>query len=107
MTYASPPGNLLQIPICWNCSACKTRFSAPLAIFQGAHWSENCIRLSIFRTLTIILQNYVGNKQKLCKIMKMWMSAILSKAKPDKENIRGLNLAMVKRTTVQVSRLLS
>jgi hypothetical protein len=33
-----------------------------LAIFQGAHRSENCIRLSIILTFTIILQNYAGNK---------------------------------------------
>jgi hypothetical protein len=33
------------------------------------------------------------------------MSAILEKAKPYTENIRDLNLAAVKRTTVQVSRL--
>jgi hypothetical protein len=30
----------------------------------------------------------------------------LDKAKPDMENIRGLNLAAVKHTTVQVTRLL-
>jgi hypothetical protein len=36
----------------------------------------------------------------------MQMSAILGKAKPDTENIRGLNLAAVKRTTVKASRLL-
>jgi hypothetical protein len=36
----------------------------------------------------------------------MQMSAILGKAKPDTENIRRLNLAAVKSTTVQVSRLL-
>jgi hypothetical protein len=35
----------------------------------------------------------------------MQMTAILGKAKPDTENIRGLNLAAVKRTAVQVSRL--
>jgi hypothetical protein len=54
----------------------------------------------------IILQNYAGNKQKLYEIMKMQMSIILGKANPDTENIRGLNLAAVKRTTVQASRLL-
>jgi hypothetical protein len=73
---------------------------APLAIFQGAHQSENCIRLSIFLTFTIILQNYAGNKQKSYKIMEMLMFAMQDKEKPDTENIRGLNLA------VQVSRLL-
>jgi hypothetical protein len=36
----------------------------------------------------------------------MQMSAILGKAKPDTENIRGLNLAAVMCMTVQVSRLL-
>jgi hypothetical protein len=66
----------------------------------------NCIRLSIFRTCTIILQNYAGNKQKLYKIMKMQMSVILAKAKLDTENIICLNLAAAKRTTVQASRLL-
>jgi hypothetical protein len=34
------------------------------------------------------------------------MSAILGKAKPDTENIRDLNLAAAKCTTVQASRLL-
>jgi hypothetical protein len=54
--------------------------------------------------ITIILQNYAGNKQKLYKIMKMQIYAILGKAKPNTENIRGLNLAVVKRTTVQAAR---
>jgi hypothetical protein len=38
--------------------------------------------------------------------MKMKMFATLDKAKPDTENIRSLNLAMVMCTNVQVSRLL-
>jgi hypothetical protein len=71
-----PPGNLRQIPTCWNCSACKIRFSASLVTFQGAHQSENCIRLSVFLTSTIILQNYADNKQKLYEVMKMRMSTI-------------------------------
>jgi hypothetical protein len=37
--------------------------------------------------------------------MKMQMFTILDKAKPGTENTRGLNLAAVKRTTVQVTRL--
>jgi len=36
MNYASPPGNLVQISIFWNCSSCKTKPSSVLAIFQGA-----------------------------------------------------------------------
>jgi hypothetical protein len=38
-------------------------------------------------------------------IMKMKMCVILVKAKPHTENIKGLNLAAVIYTTVQVSRL--
>jgi hypothetical protein len=57
-------------------------------------------------TSTIILQNYADNKHELYKIIKMQMSAILGKANPDTENIRGLNLAVANRTTVQASRLL-
>jgi hypothetical protein len=38
--------------------------------------------------------------------MKMQMFATLDKANPDTESIRGLNMAAVKHTTVQVTRLL-
>jgi hypothetical protein len=44
-----------------------------------------------------------GSKQKLYKIMRMNVFAVLDKAKPDTENIIGLNLAAVKRTAVQVT----
>jgi hypothetical protein len=37
--------------------------------------------------------------------MKMKMVATLDKVKPDTENIRGLNLAAVMCTTIQVCRL--
>jgi hypothetical protein len=45
------------------------------------------------------------NKQRSYKIMITKVFAILDKAKPDVESIRGLNLAAVKHTTVQVTRL--
>jgi hypothetical protein len=54
----------------------------------------------------MILQNYAGNKQKSHKIIKIQMSSLQRKVKPNTQNIGGLNLAAVKRTTVQVSRLL-
>jgi hypothetical protein len=44
-----------------------------------------------------------GNK-KSYKIMKIQLFATWEKAKPDTENIKGLSLAAVKRTTVQVAR---
>jgi hypothetical protein len=38
--------------------------------------------------------------------MKMEMLATSEKVKPNTENVRGLNLVAVKRTAVQVTRLL-
>jgi hypothetical protein len=58
--------------------------------------------LSKLRTCMILLQNYAGSKQKSYKIMTMKMFTILDKAKPNTGNIRGLNLATVKHTTVQM-----
>jgi hypothetical protein len=52
----------------------------------------------------IIIQNYAGNKQKSYIFMRMKMFATMEKAKPDTENIRGLNLAAVKHKTVEVTR---
>jgi hypothetical protein len=40
------------------------------------------------------------------KMMTMKMFAILDKAKPDIGNIRGLNLAAVRHTTIHVAKLL-
>jgi hypothetical protein len=51
------------------------------------------------------IKNYAGNKLKSYKITITKMFAILDKAKRDIEIIRGLNLAAVKYTTVQVTRL--
>jgi hypothetical protein len=54
----------------------------------------------------IIQQNCVGNKQTSYKIMRMIMFPTLVKAKTDAQNIRILNLAAVKLTTVQMTKLL-
>jgi hypothetical protein len=50
-------------------------------------------------------QNHAGSKQKSYEIMRTKMFAILDKAKPDTGNTRGLNLAAVVCTAVQVSGL--
>jgi hypothetical protein len=80
-------------------------FSAALAIFLGAHQSAICMWLSKFYTFMISSQNYAGSKHKSYKIIIIQMFVILDKAKPITENIRGLNLAVVKPTTVQVTKL--
>jgi hypothetical protein len=44
-------------------------------------------------------KDYAGDKQKSYKIMRMNMSAVHDKAKPDGEDIGGLNLEVVKLIT--------
>jgi hypothetical protein len=53
----------------------------------------------------LVLVRASDNNQNLYKIMKMQMFATLDKAKSDTGNLRGLNLAAYKHTTVQVTRL--
>jgi predicted Zn-dependent protease len=72
-------GNLQQILILYNCNACTTQFSAAFVILQGA--------------------------SRRHKIMKICKFSTLDKMKPDKENVIGLNLAVIRITTVQVTRL--
>jgi hypothetical protein len=48
---------------------------------------------------------FAGNKQMSYRITGMNMFAVQDKAKPDIANIRGLNLAVVKPTTIQVTKL--
>jgi hypothetical protein len=62
------------------------------------------ISISKCRIFMIIYWNCAGNKHRSYKITKMQMFATSEKEKPDTENIRGLNLAAAKRTTVQVTR---
>jgi hypothetical protein len=54
----------------------------------------------------IIKQNYASDKQKSYRIIKMQIFATSDKVNPDTGNIRGLNLAATKHTTVQLTRLL-
>jgi hypothetical protein len=62
------------------------KVSSSFEIFQGAHRFVICTWLLYFRTYDYI--------------------AAFDKSKPVTENIRSLNLAVVKHTTVQMSRLL-
>jgi hypothetical protein len=104
ITYAYPAWEFAADIYVLKLQRLQNKFSALLAIFQGTRRSANYIKPSIFRTFVIILQNYAGNKQKWYKIMEMLMSVIWGKANPEMENLRGLNLVEVKRTTVQVFR---
>jgi hypothetical protein len=53
----------------------------------------------------VIQQNCAGNKQGLYKIMRMAMFTAQDIEKPDTGNIKGLNLAAVKLTTIQLIKL--
>jgi hypothetical protein len=59
--------------------------------------------LSKLHTYIISLQTDAGSKQKSYKTMTMKMLATLGKVKPNTGNTRGVNLAAVKHTTVQMS----
>jgi hypothetical protein len=77
MTYACPAWEFAaDIHFFFKLQHLRKRFSAPLAIFQGAHWSAICVRLSKFCTSMISLQNYAGSKQKSYKIIITQMFAI-------------------------------
>jgi hypothetical protein len=51
----------------------------------------------------IVSVNCAGNRQKSYKITLTQMFTTKDKAKPSTESIRGLNLAAVRPTTVQVT----
>jgi hypothetical protein len=51
------------------------------------------------------IKTHAGKEHKSSNIMKMKMFATLDKSNPDRQNIRGLNLAEVMCTNVEVSRL--
>jgi hypothetical protein len=53
MTYACPAWEFAAENHLLNCSACKTKFSAPLEIFQGAYRFAICTWLSNFRVYMI------------------------------------------------------
>jgi hypothetical protein len=46
--------------------------------------------------------DYAGNKSKSFNITRIYMFAILEKAKADTDNIRDLNMAVVRNMTAQV-----
>jgi hypothetical protein len=53
----------------------------------------------------ILSQNYAGSKQMSHKVMEAKLFPMKAKARPDTENIPGLNLAVVKPTTAQMTKL--
>jgi hypothetical protein len=53
----------------------------------------------------VIEPNYAGNKPKSFNITRVYMLSIVDMATPDTENIRDLNLAVVRHMAVQMIKL--
>jgi hypothetical protein len=71
-------------------------------------FTAECHLLKLQRLQNRVLRT-IGNfprRTSVHEIMNMEMFATLDKAKPNTDNVRDLNLAVVMCTTVQVSRLL-
>jgi hypothetical protein len=78
---------------------------------KGFRTISNLPRCTLVRDVHVAFQipyvydyitEYAEDKQKSFTIMKIKMYATLDKAKPHTENIKGLNLAAIIYTTVQV-----
>jgi hypothetical protein len=100
MTYASCPA--------WEFAADTHLLKFQCLQKKVFHTTGKCLRHTMVCELHMALQvpyiyNCAGNKQRSYKIMKMQKFVMLEKAKPDKENIRGLNSVMVECTSVQVT----
>jgi hypothetical protein len=104
MTYACPAWEFVADNYLLKLQSLQNKILRTMENCQGAHRFAICTWLSNFRTYMII-QNYVGNKQKPYKIMKIQMFATLDKTNPGTGNIKCLNLVAVKYTTVQITRL--
>jgi hypothetical protein len=76
MTYVCPAWEFAADTHLLKLQRLQQRFFAPLAIFQGAHRSATCMRLSKFRAFMISSRNYAGGKQKSYKIVRTIMFAI-------------------------------
>jgi hypothetical protein len=62
--------------------------------------------LSKFHTFMVSSQNYAGSRQKSYKIIIIQMFMLCDMAKHNTENIKGFNLAAVKPTTNEATKLL-
>jgi hypothetical protein len=92
MTYVCPVYKFMMGINCLNFSGCK-RFSAPLAIFQGAFRFEIYTGLSYCHMLPITYITKLCRQQaESYKIIEPHMFAAQHKAKPSTERERGLNL---------------
>jgi hypothetical protein len=64
MNYAYFTWELAADSYLLKCSICKTKLFAPPVTYQGAHRPATGKWLSKFRTYTIKLHNYAGNRQQ-------------------------------------------
>jgi hypothetical protein len=107
MTYACPAWELAANTYLLKLQLLEDKVLLTIGNFPRCNLVRNLY--TAFNLLYVY--NYVtklcsaGNKQKSYKIMRRFMFAAQNKAKPDIENIRSLNLVVVKLTTIQASKL--
>lgn len=97
MTYACPVSEFAHDASCTN----KTQGFRANGNFPRRPSVGIWMFLSKFRVCTSLWQNYVDSNQKPCKITKMETFETRDKEKAD---LWGLNLAVVKPTTVQMAK---
>jgi hypothetical protein len=68
-------------------------------------WTH-CVHYYSVQTCIFYYRTKLCRQQAEVQTMKMQIFAALDKMNPDTGNIRGINLVVVKNTTVQVTRLL-
>jgi hypothetical protein len=104
MTYACPAWKFAAETYLLNCKRLQNKVLRTSASFPR-HTSVHDMHVALQIPYVYDYITKLCRKQaEIIPIMKMKMYAILDKAKPHTENIKGLNMAAVISTTVQVSR---
>jgi hypothetical protein len=96
MTYVCPACKFMEGISRLNFTACKTRFTALLAIFQRAIRFEIYTGLSDCHMLTIISQNYAGSKHKSYKMKEVYYVRSTEQGKAQHRVCKGLKVAGIR-----------
>jgi hypothetical protein len=103
MTYASPAWEFAVDIHLMKLQRLRNKVLRTIATFQGAHRFTICTWRSKARTHMINKKIMQATSRSHTYNIMMRIFALLDKAKPDIQSIRGLNFAAVRHTTVQVT----
>jgi hypothetical protein len=105
MIYVCPTWEFAADTHLLKCQRLQNKFLRTIGHFPRLTQVRNLHVAFKIPYFMISSQNYAGSKQKSYEIIIIQIFVILDKVKPNTGNIRGLNLATVKPTTVQVTKL--